>query len=451
MKTSRKKSKRRFRKLKKVAKRLAAYSAAAAATLMTTQNRSANAGEVVHDILDVTVGPTSSEQVVFDMVAGTTQGIFLNGAGHQTQGVMRLMGYYVGYPSPFFYAPFSASTVPSAFVGTGTSNAATLGPGATIGAADNFVRYHNPSFSGYGYYANLGNWSVGQRAFVGIRFALPTGTHFGWAEVTRDDTKVVTLHGFGYDDTPDAASHPVNTVDPPPIPTLLTLEVNTVTGALTMLGDPSNAIDINFYEITSPGNSLDATNWSSLADQDFEGDYDRNGTIDGSDFLKWQIDGGTPAQLAEWEAHYGNSGPGSGWEESAGIGTHVLAEGFLLGASTIAAAASISLGMGYDQSVDAQDLMFEYRTDTGAFVEGLVVYETGIPGDFDGNGGVDGSDFLLWQRDPSVGSLADWKTNYGMGTAPILAASAAVPEPSSIWLLAAGAAGLEMWRRRKQV
>ncbi len=54
-------------------------------------------------------------------------------------------------------------------------------------------------------------------------------------------------------------------------------------------------------------------------------------------------------------------------------------------------------------------------------------------GDFDFDGDVDGNDFLLWQRDPSVGSLADWETNYGM-VAPLSAASAAVPEPTAMLL-----------------
>lgn len=35
------------------------------------------------------------------------------------------------------------------------------------------------------------------------------------------------------------------------------------------------------------------------------------------------------------------------------------------------------------------------------------VTEPSNPGDFDGDGGVDGSDFLLQQRDPSVGLLSD--------------------------------------------
>ena len=60
-----------------------------------------------------------------------------------------------------------------------------------------------------------------------------------------------------------------------------------------------------------------------------------------------------------------------------------------------------------------------------------------LPGDFDLDGDVDGRDFLLWQRGNSpnplsVGDLADWQGNYGVG--PLTAASVAVPEPSSISL-----------------
>jgi autotransporter-associated beta strand protein len=63
----------------------------------------------------------------------------------------------------------------------------------------------------------------------------------------------------------------------------------------------------------------------------------------------------------------------------------------------------------------------------------------GIAGDFDGDGDVDGRDFLTWQRNPSVGSLSDWQTNYGASA--LTAASTAVPEPgtlllTSLWLLA---------------
>lgn len=58
-----------------------------------------------------------------------------------------------------------------------------------------------------------------------------------------------------------------------------------------------------------------------------------------------------------------------------------------------------------------------------------------IPGDFDGNFEVDGRDFLLWQRDPGIGSLADWQANYGMSLSTISVAVNAVPEPNGLALI----------------
>jgi hypothetical protein len=63
----------------------------------------------------------------------------------------------------------------------------------------------------------------------------------------------------------------------------------------------------------------------------------------------------------------------------------------------------------------------------------LGAFESVLAGDFDNDGYVDGRDFLVWQRNPSVGELADWQANYGLGV--LTAASVAVPEPGS-WLLA---------------
>jgi hypothetical protein len=69
-------------------------------------------------------------------------------------------------------------------------------------------------------------------------------------------------------------------------------------------------------------------------------------------------------------------------------------------------------------------------------VIGLKEPQVGIPGDFDGDEDVDGRDFLLWQRNPAVGNLADWQNNYGTGGG--LTAVTAVPEPSNLMLLLLG-------------
>jgi hypothetical protein len=73
----------------------------------------------------------------------------------------------------------------------------------------------------------------------------------------------------------------------------------------------------------------------------------------------------------------------------------------------------------------------------------IVERPDGIAGDFDADGEVDGADFLVWQRNPAVGNLADWKTNYGTGS---LTASIAVPEPAA-GLLLLGLMGLVPSRR----
>jgi hypothetical protein len=82
---------------------------------------------------------------------------------------------------------------------------------------------------------------------------------------------------------------------------------------------------------------------------------------------------------------------------------------------------------------------------TQSFVDSVKVESSQItdpindPGDFDGDGDVDGRDFLLWQRGESTtgpldaGDLLDWQENYGAGS-PLVAA-VAVPEPGTALLV----------------
>ncbi len=71
--------------------------------------------------------------------------------------------------------------------------------------------------------------------------------------------------------------------------------------------------------------------------------------------------------------------------------------------------------------------------------DGTAAIGFGVPGDFDGDGDVDGSDFLIWQRGDSPGGplspqdLQDWQNNYS----PLVAAVGAVPEPGSLILVMA--------------
>ena len=69
-----------------------------------------------------------------------------------------------------------------------------------------------------------------------------------------------------------------------------------------------------------------------------------------------------------------------------------------------------------------------------------------INGDFDGDGDVDGADFLAWQRDPTIGNLADWQAQFGTSGASTTG-FAAVPEPSAVLLLLVGLASAGLGRR----
>ncbi|MDZ4657971.1 MAG: aspartyl protease family protein [Bythopirellula sp.] len=75
---------------------------------------------------------------------------------------------------------------------------------------------------------------------------------------------------------------------------------------------------------------------------------------------------------------------------------------------------------------------FQWDVDYLASSVVLKVLGLGTACDFDGDGDVDGRDFLAWQRNPSVGNLADWQANYNNGS---LSALAAVPEPSALVLV----------------
>lgn len=85
-------------------------------------------------------------------------------------------------------------------------------------------------------------------------------------------------------------------------------------------------------------------------------------------------------------------------------------------------------------------------TNTGG-VGGLPLYALSSPvvistaprtaGDFNGDGKIDGLDFLAWQQNLELGFLADWQANYGAGTVIVGSPLIAIPEPSTALLACA--------------
>jgi hypothetical protein len=97
---------------------------------------------------------------------------------------------------------------------------------------------------------------------------------------------------------------------------------------------------------------------------------------------------------------------------------------------------------GFHSWIDVEhELVFTFATELTVFsnVEVLsslmhhsILQAMSPPGDFDFDGDVDGRDLLVWQRDSTVGNLADWQANYG-ATSPATALT--VPEPNALYRL----------------
>jgi hypothetical protein len=103
----------------------------------------------------------------------------------------------------------------------------------------------------------------------------------------------------------------------------------------------------------------------------------------------------------------------------------------------------------FDEWVDGGDGLV-IQIDNGSYPSSLLVTLL-IDGDFNLDGVVDGADFLLWQRDPSVGSLADWEANYGVGAQA--AGAATIPEPAtiiSLQMMGLSLSGSRKWLRKSR-
>ena len=203
-----------------IAKRLSAYSTLAAATAVTGGN--ANAAAVIHDITDLTI-VASAGNTVFNMQTGGVNpgqptnltipvGNFGVRAGNNNAGFIEA-AYASVSPGVGFMVGANSRAFSSSYPGVDA-----LGAGV-VSAAQNFVAYtYSSAFAALGTAGNT-TWGFaeGQTAYVGLKFDLVSGTHYGWAQLTRDaGSDDYILHGFGYNDEVGASSLTSDTVDSVP-------------------------------------------------------------------------------------------------------------------------------------------------------------------------------------------------------------------------------------------
>jgi hypothetical protein len=218
---------------------------------------------------------------------------------------------------------------------------------------------------------------------------------------------------------------------------LLFAQVNTTTGQVSIRNQTGQPVAVDYYELTSAANALNRGSWSSLQDQNLAG---------------------FPA----------GNGSGNGWEEGGGGGNGAISESHLTGNSLVNNSANIGLGAVFDTS-GAHDLAFRYG------VLSPQVHDA----DFDGDGDVDGSDFLRWQRGVSVGTtkaqgdadgdmdvdgddLAILKGEFGQSAfgGPsklvqgfvryVTSGATGVPEPGSLIMVGMGLAAISFLGRRDE-
>ncbi len=216
--------------------------------------------------------------------------------------------------------------------------------------------------------------------------SIPVGTAAGDIELVAE---VAAGNHDGYVDLVDFR---IGTADD----FLIVLEVDTETGRVTMNNNTGEDLIIDYYEITSVGESLTSAGWDSLQDQDragfpagdgtgngweeaggsqgggtLEADFDSSGSVDGDDFLIWQagfgISNGATKEQGDaddngavngddfliWQTQFGSIGGGGG-------PASVLSESFLLGSSRLADETSLGLGAAFDAANGTQDLVFRY-------------------------------------------------------------------------------------------
>ena len=133
---------------------------------------------------------------------------------------------------------------------------------------------------------------------------------------------------------------------------------------MTFRNEGANTFNVDFYEIRSPGGTLNANGWNSLADQGV-----------------------------------------AGWGEGGQSDDMLLVEANLTDSTVFGTGANRAIGNGYSAATDARDLQFLYVTSSGIEIDGIVRYVQGsvLQGDYNKNGTVDAADYTVWKDNFGAG------------------------------------------------
>jgi hypothetical protein len=153
---------------------------------------------------------------------------------------------------------------------------------------------------------------------------------------------------------------------------LLYVEVNTSNGQVRLKNNSGDPVRIDYYEIKVPGSG------------GLTGDYNGDGEVDAADYVVWRTTNINGQQgYNDWRANFGNAanslnatawnslqeqnlagfpagnGTGNGWEQGGGSSGSVLSESYLTGNSIVANGANINLGTAFNVG-SPQNLEFRY-------------------------------------------------------------------------------------------
>lgn len=212
----------------------------------------------------------------------------------------------------------------------------------------------------------------------------------------------------------------------------LVLEINTVSGGMTLINESAIDVQIDLIEIVDPGTTgaLNAAGYTGLTALDR-----------------------FPGVAPDWIAATTNNDNGLA-EFFTGDGTSEDQ------GDTILSGESLSLGNGFNAGAQARNLVFSFHltgtADTPFGGEVRYIDSISIVGDYNNDGSVDAADYTVWRdavgqdgsilanRDPSNTGVVDgddynsWSGNYGASAA--LSAASAVPEPTTAIILLLGVA-----------